>query len=49
MRHDVPNREAPTIPFIKCNTDAALFQDGEKVSFGCIIRNSGGLFVGAKA
>lgn len=41
--------EPPHIPYVKCNSDAAFFLEGNSVCYGLVIRNAGGRFVSAKA
>ena len=34
--------------WLKCNIDAAIFQDDQSAGFGCIIRDDTGSMIGAK-
>lgn len=37
------------MPFLKCNTDATLFNDSDAISFGAVLRNSIGDFIAGKS
>lgn len=43
------NWEPPHLPFLKCNCDAAIFNEGKSISYGLVVRNSVGVFICAKS